>query len=82
MKLHPLCLVHIYESYCNGYVTVDYYLLTLSIALISPFALISATVIPPPTALFEPHKKVTTLNHRFILFYYTNILCAICQEVF
>lgn len=39
-----------------------------SSALISPFTLDLPAAIPPSAALFEVNARVTTLNHRFMVF--------------
>ena len=39
-----------------------------SSALISPFTPDLPATIPPPAALFEVNARVTTLNHRFVVF--------------
>ncbi len=68
MKNHPLYLALTYEPYCNGYEpSIATHVKTLSVALISPFAKTSATVLPPPTALLKHQIKVTPLNHGFFL---------------
>lgn len=64
-------------------VSVGYYSLTLSTALISPFISSFVADISPPPTLFEQSLKTTTLNHRFMIFNFLDFIIDFspCQDI-